>query len=112
MKIAFPFPQNGQISHEMKGLRERSLLWLEGKSYDFPGEGKFTSSHLLPQKMLWVFSVVALGRMGKTGGSSSEAAGVLAVSSGCNTITERREEEYVLSKCHSSEINTRTKVLV
>ena len=28
LKIAFPFPQNGQLSHEMKGLRKRSFYRL------------------------------------------------------------------------------------
>ena len=28
LRIAFPFPQNGQFSHEMKGLRKRSFYGL------------------------------------------------------------------------------------
>ena len=54
LKIAFPFPPNGQFSHETKGLRKKEFLWLEGKFMTFPREGKFTSSHFfVPQKMLW-----------------------------------------------------------
>ena len=50
LKIAFPFPQNGQFSHEMKVLRKRSFLWLEGKFMTFPREGKFTSSLFVASK--------------------------------------------------------------
>ena len=54
LRIAFPFPQSGQFSHEMKGLRKRSFyIKALREIYDFPREGKFTSSHFLPQKMLW-----------------------------------------------------------
>ena len=53
LELVFSFPQNGQFSHEMKGLRKGVFMgW--GKVYDSPREGKFTSSHFLPQKMSWV----------------------------------------------------------
>ena len=39
LKIAFPFPRNGQFSHEMKGFRKRSFYGLK-EIYDFPPRGK------------------------------------------------------------------------
>ena len=39
LRIAFPFPQNGQFSHEMKGLR-KGVFMAWGIIYDFPPRGK------------------------------------------------------------------------
>ena len=39
LEISFPFPSNGQCSHEMKGLRNGVFMaW--GKMYDFPPRGE------------------------------------------------------------------------
>ena len=58
LKIAFPFPPNGQFSHEMKGLRKRSFYGLRESLWLSPARENLPQAIFLPQKMLWVINLV------------------------------------------------------
>ena len=53
LENSFPFPLECTVFPGNEGFRERNFYGLR-EILTFPREGKFTSSHFLPQKMLWV----------------------------------------------------------